>query len=51
MNACWQTVMSVEANTPAYRRTIRHRTAKPLPLLAFATIERHPRQGRDREKM
>ncbi|MDQ1108764.1 hypothetical protein QE424_001923 [Stenotrophomonas rhizophila] len=43
--------MSVDTDTAAYRRAIRHRTAKPLALLAFATIGRNPRRCVGREKM
>jgi hypothetical protein len=43
--------MSVRADTVAYRRPIRHRMAKPLVLLAFATIDRNPRRCVGGEKM
>jgi hypothetical protein len=43
--------MSVDTDTAAYRRAIRHRTAKPLALLAFATIGYKARRCVDLEKM
>jgi hypothetical protein len=43
--------MSVGRDTDAYRRPIRHRMAKPLALLAFATNCRNPRRCVDLEKM
>jgi len=51
LNVSWKNVMSVGTDTDAYPRPIRHRMAKPLALLAFATIGGKPQRSVDLEKM
>jgi hypothetical protein len=51
LNVSWKNVMSVGTDTDAYPRPIRHRMAKPLALLAFATNGGKPRRCANLEKM